>query len=156
MNVEALPRRRLATAVGTLFAAAPSLPAALAARTSNGRARTRPRRKPCRSMVATVVASEVATWDEFSGRLEAVERVDVRSRVAGAVQSVALPRGRAGEGGRPAGHDRPGALRGGGRPRPGPGRRRAGAPRLRHGASTSARSACGRKAPSPSASSTSA
>ena len=27
-------------------------------------------------------------WDEFSGRLEAVERVDVRSRVAGAVQAV--------------------------------------------------------------------
>lgn len=38
--------------------------------------------------VATVVQSQVAAWDEFSGRLEAVERVDVRSRVAGAVQSV--------------------------------------------------------------------
>jgi len=38
--------------------------------------------------VATVAATEVNTWDEFSGRLEAVERVDVRSRVAGAVQSV--------------------------------------------------------------------
>lgn len=35
--------------------------------------------------VAMVVQSRVATWDEFSGRLEAVERVDVRSRVAGAV-----------------------------------------------------------------------
>ncbi len=32
--------------------------------------------------------SDVATWDEFSGRLEAVERVDIRSRVAGTVQSV--------------------------------------------------------------------
>jgi multidrug efflux system membrane fusion protein len=38
--------------------------------------------------VAAVVASDVATWDEFSGRLEAVERVDIRSRVAGTVQSV--------------------------------------------------------------------
>ncbi|MDL9998219.1 efflux RND transporter periplasmic adaptor subunit [Variovorax sp. J22P240] len=38
--------------------------------------------------VATVAATEVNTWDEFSGRLEAVERVDVRSRVAGAVQAV--------------------------------------------------------------------
>jgi membrane fusion protein, multidrug efflux system len=38
--------------------------------------------------VAVVTASDVATWDEFSGRLEAVERVDVRSRVAGAIQSV--------------------------------------------------------------------
>ena len=38
--------------------------------------------------VATVQESEVALWDEFSGRLEAVERVEVRSRVAGAVKSV--------------------------------------------------------------------
>jgi membrane fusion protein, multidrug efflux system len=38
--------------------------------------------------VAAVVERHVAIWDEFSGRLEAVERVDVRSRVAGAVQSV--------------------------------------------------------------------
>jgi multidrug efflux system membrane fusion protein len=38
--------------------------------------------------VATVAASKVATWDEFSGRLEAVERVDIRSRVAGPVQAV--------------------------------------------------------------------
>ena len=38
--------------------------------------------------VATVVRREVTTWDEFSGRLEAVERVELRSRVAGAVQSV--------------------------------------------------------------------
>ena len=38
--------------------------------------------------VATVEQSEVAVWDEFSGRLEAVQRVEVRSRVAGAVKSV--------------------------------------------------------------------
>ncbi|MGA0572795.1 efflux RND transporter periplasmic adaptor subunit [Variovorax sp. VNK109] len=38
--------------------------------------------------VATVAEREVNAWEEFSGRLEAVERVDVRSRVAGAVQSV--------------------------------------------------------------------
>jgi multidrug efflux system membrane fusion protein len=38
--------------------------------------------------VAAVVQSDVAAWDEFSGRLEAVERVDIRSRVSGAVQSV--------------------------------------------------------------------
>jgi membrane fusion protein, multidrug efflux system len=44
-------------------------------------------------MVATVVQSEVSTWDDFSGRLEAVERVDVRSRVAGAVQSIHFQEG---------------------------------------------------------------
>jgi membrane fusion protein, multidrug efflux system len=38
--------------------------------------------------VATVAQRDVTTWDEFSGRLEAVERVEVRSRVAGAVQSI--------------------------------------------------------------------
>src|SRR5438105_679035 len=41
-----------------------------------------------RVSVATVVQSNVATWNEFSGRLEAVERVDIRPRVAGTVQSV--------------------------------------------------------------------
>ena len=38
--------------------------------------------------VAAVVSRDVASWDEFSGRLEAVERVDVRSRVTGALQAV--------------------------------------------------------------------
>ncbi|MDB5649530.1 MAG: multidrug efflux rane fusion protein MexE precursor [Hyphomicrobiales bacterium] len=38
--------------------------------------------------VATVELKQTALWDEFSGRLEAVERVDVRSRVAGAVQAL--------------------------------------------------------------------
>lgn len=38
--------------------------------------------------VATVVQSDVSAWDEFSGRLEAVERVDIRSRVAGNILSV--------------------------------------------------------------------
>jgi multidrug efflux system membrane fusion protein len=43
--------------------------------------------------VATVERREITAWDEFSGRLEAVERVDVRSRVAGAVQSVHFTEG---------------------------------------------------------------
>src|SRR5690349_7698070 len=43
--------------------------------------------------VATVEQVEIATWDEFSGRLEAVDRVDVRSRVAGAVQSAHFSEG---------------------------------------------------------------
>ncbi|RKQ72391.1 efflux RND transporter periplasmic adaptor subunit [Oceanibaculum indicum] len=38
--------------------------------------------------VATVERRETGLWNEFSGRLEAVERVDIRSRVSGAVQSV--------------------------------------------------------------------
>jgi membrane fusion protein, multidrug efflux system len=38
--------------------------------------------------VAVVEQRDVTLWDEFSGRLEAVERVEVRSRVAGAVEAV--------------------------------------------------------------------
>lgn len=38
--------------------------------------------------VAAVVQSEVVAWEEFSGRLEAVERVDIRPRVAGTLQAV--------------------------------------------------------------------
>jgi membrane fusion protein, multidrug efflux system len=43
--------------------------------------------------VAVIEQHEVTTWDEFSGRLEAVERVEVRSRVAGAVKSVHFAEG---------------------------------------------------------------
>lgn len=38
--------------------------------------------------VAQVVSQEVSAWNEFSGRLEAVDRVDVRARASGAVQAV--------------------------------------------------------------------
>ena len=44
--------------------------------------------------VAVVEPRQTVPWDEFSGRLEAVERVDVRSRVAGAVQAVHFRRAR--------------------------------------------------------------
>lgn len=38
--------------------------------------------------VATVVQQDLVGWKDFSGRLEAVERVEVRSRVAGQVRAV--------------------------------------------------------------------
>lgn len=38
--------------------------------------------------VAEVVVENLAEWDEFSGRLEAVDRVELRPRVPGYVQSV--------------------------------------------------------------------
>ena len=43
--------------------------------------------------VAVIEEHEVTTWDEFSGRLEAVERVAIRSRVAGQVKSVHFTEG---------------------------------------------------------------
>ena len=38
--------------------------------------------------VAKVEQRDAMIWNEFSGRLEAVERVEIRSRVAGAIQAV--------------------------------------------------------------------
>jgi multidrug efflux system membrane fusion protein len=39
-------------------------------------------------MVATVIRSDATPWEEFSGHLEAVERVEVRPRVAGSIERV--------------------------------------------------------------------
>lgn len=43
--------------------------------------------------VATVEERDTAVWDEFSGRLEAIEQVEVRSRVAGAIQEIRFREG---------------------------------------------------------------
>ena len=43
--------------------------------------------------VANVAERDTAIWDEFSGRLEAVEQVEVRSRVAGAIQEIRFREG---------------------------------------------------------------
>lgn len=43
--------------------------------------------------VAVIQSRPIDTWQEFSGRLEAVDRVQIRSRVAGAIQSVAFREG---------------------------------------------------------------
>ena len=43
--------------------------------------------------VAVVEAKSVTQWSEFSGRLEAVDHVELRSRVAGAIQSVHFQEG---------------------------------------------------------------
>ncbi|QJR15915.1 efflux RND transporter periplasmic adaptor subunit [Usitatibacter palustris] len=86
-----IPSRRLAIAVGTLFAAGALVAGALAVRTST--AAPSPAAQAMPVAVAAVYTSDVTLWDEFSGRLEAVERVDVRSRVAGAVQSAHFTEG---------------------------------------------------------------
>src|SRR5881628_3885865 len=84
-----VPLRRRVVVAATLAALAGVSAGALYLRPSS--AETKPaaaQPQPTPVPVATVVQSDVAMWDEFSGRLEAVERVDLRSRVAGAVQSV--------------------------------------------------------------------
>ena len=72
--------------------------------------------------VAVVEQRDVAMWDEFSGRLEAVERVEVRSRVAGAVQAVHFREGALVKQGDLLVTIDPGALRRRGRARRGAGR----------------------------------
>src|SRR5258708_2021724 len=88
MPARSIPRRsRVATAVAAALTATVLAAGVLYFNRSNAApAAAAPPATPV--MVATVVQSDVSTWDEFSGRLEAVERVDVRSRVAGAVQSI--------------------------------------------------------------------
>ncbi len=79
------PRRLWGTTVGlTALAAAASVLFGL-----DSRASAPPAAPPATPVsVATVAESEITAWDEFSGSLEAVEKVEVRSRVAGAVQAV--------------------------------------------------------------------
>src|SRR3954464_13007717 len=87
MSVQ-IPSRRLTIATATLAALGVLTAGIVAYRTSAAQASPPGAPQATPVSVATVEAVDIATWDEFSGRLEAVERVDVRSRVAGAVQSV--------------------------------------------------------------------
>jgi multidrug efflux system membrane fusion protein len=48
---------------------------------------------PPQVSVATVIDREITEWDEFTGRLEPVESVDVRPRVSGYVSSVRFKEG---------------------------------------------------------------
>ena len=43
--------------------------------------------------VATIEPRSAIVWDEFSGRLEAVDRLDVRARVSGAIQAIHFEEG---------------------------------------------------------------
>jgi len=81
-------RRRLWVAGTTLTAAAAVVASVFMLQSGPAVATPSPAVQATPVSVATVVQGDVATWNEFSGRLEAVERVDIRSRVAGTVQGV--------------------------------------------------------------------
>jgi RND family efflux transporter MFP subunit len=49
---------------------------------------------PAAVTVAPVLQREVAEWDEFSGRLEAVDQVEIRPRVSGYLKRVTFTEGR--------------------------------------------------------------
>jgi multidrug efflux system membrane fusion protein len=81
-------RRRLWVAGTTLTAIAAALVTVFMLRAEPASAAPSAAAPATPVSVAVVVQSDVATWDDFSGRLEAVERVDIRPRVSGTVQSV--------------------------------------------------------------------
>ncbi|MBE7203419.1 MAG: efflux RND transporter periplasmic adaptor subunit [Parafilimonas terrae] len=54
---------------------------------------TPPAEQAMPASVATLEPREAILWDEFSGRLEAVDRIDVRARVGGAVQATHFAEG---------------------------------------------------------------
>src|SRR5437588_9066787 len=90
MSSHAIPgRRRLVIVTATLAALAALSLGVIGLRNSTaGQAGPNAAPAAVPVSVAAVVEKDITLWDEFSGRLEAVERVDVRSRVAGPVQSV--------------------------------------------------------------------
>ena len=85
-----ITRGRLAVAAIVLVAMVGSGTAYLTLRSSGAQANAPAAQAPQATPVSVAVVEQrdVAIWDEFSGRLEAIERVEVRSRVAGAVLSV--------------------------------------------------------------------
>src|SRR5688572_30173130 len=77
-----LPAATAVTAVAALVAAA----FGLHDKPAQATAQAAPQAVP--ASVATVHKTDVAAWSEFSGRLEAIDRVELRPRVAGTVKSV--------------------------------------------------------------------
>jgi multidrug efflux system membrane fusion protein len=75
---------------GALVASALGLAVLVAVPSSETRSNTPSQEQPAAVPVSVAVVEQrdVALWNEFSGRLEAVERVEVRSRVAGAIKAV--------------------------------------------------------------------
>ena len=86
-NPELKPRsnRRLWAAGSALTIIAASLAVVISARSNSAESPAGQQPPATPVSVATVAQTDVATWNEFSGRLEAIERVDIRPRVAGTV-----------------------------------------------------------------------
>jgi multidrug efflux system membrane fusion protein len=89
MNATPVPARRRLWMIGALLTSSAAVAVALGLHSVQA--------KPAPSLaattavavtVATVVSTAVTPWDEFSGRLEAIERVEIRPRVAGTIEQV--------------------------------------------------------------------
>jgi membrane fusion protein, multidrug efflux system len=81
-------RARVRGAVTGLFLAVAGAAALLAFPSATSQSSSPPEAPPPMPVsVATVEPREVVLWEEFSGRLEAVEHVEIRPRVAGAIEA---------------------------------------------------------------------
>ena len=87
MSNNTLRQRFLGSALALGIGAAIAAPFALSSHDAQGSGPT-PAAQAVPVSVATVKSQDAIAWSEFSGRLEAVERVELRSRVAGAVQEI--------------------------------------------------------------------
>ncbi len=87
MSNTTLRQRFLGSAIALGIGAAIATPFALSSHNARGSGPT-PAVQAVPVSVATVKSQDAVAWSEFSGRLEAVERVELRSRVAGAVQEI--------------------------------------------------------------------
>ena len=122
------------------FAVLPIVAAVLAACARNEAAEA-PAAPPAVA-VAKVVSKPITEFDEFTGRFEAVERVEVRPRVSGYIAAAHFRAGPRSEEGRRALHHRPASLPGRAQAREGRAGPRAHAARARASPSASARPSC--------------
>jgi multidrug efflux system membrane fusion protein len=76
-----------------LTASALAMSAMIILVTGCGRSAAQQRPPPPSVTVASVAQQEIVEWDEFTGRTEAVEMVDVRPRVSGHIQEVRFQSG---------------------------------------------------------------
>jgi len=83
-------RSRLLSGGAALVASTLALAVLVSVPSSDTRSNTPSQSQPAAIPVSVAVVEQrdVTLWDEFSGRLEAVERVEVRPRVAGAIKAV--------------------------------------------------------------------
>ena len=88
MSTPSFRQRVFGSAIALGIGAAVAIPIAFTAHHASGSGPAAPANPAVPVSVATVAYKDFAAWNEFSGRLEAVERVDLRSRVAGAVQAI--------------------------------------------------------------------
>ncbi len=83
--------RRMATVFSTIFTGVAALAAVLGLSACSPQAAPAPQAMPVTA--ASVLEREVAEWDEFTGRLRAIDSVEIRPRVSGYIDRIAFREG---------------------------------------------------------------